>query len=528
MNRMIRSGFSEILRMGTAMLVAVALTCCPDVVGLSADEAPDSKGKAIIRGEPVSEVTQKGVGDLYALVVGISKYKNPKINLRVSDKDASDFAAFLQTQGKAFKKSFVKLLVNEEATKDAIEKLVAEWLSEAGPKDTVVLYLSGHGAADQSGDFFFVTHDADTNNVAKTTLKMKGDQFLRNTKAERVLVITDACHAGAFSQIKTMAGSETPGLTKFMKEFGRSSGRVVLSSSKASETSQERRMLGNSVFTYFLIKGLRGEADVSRDGMVDVKELYDYVFERTTEETALKQTPVWEGKVVGKFPISCLGELEGSVGLEVWFVAQDPRCTNPDCVTPGDATTGCNDPLCGDVTITDGCTMYSGQNYQIGFRPSSRCYVYVFQHGSKGDLYQLFPSSTFLAPENKLANPLEGGKIYWIPAKDAWLHHDRQEGREKIFVVACRSRNAKLEGLYAELEAARKVGEQARIKMLADKVEQGLSAMMPNTTIRRKSQAVSPSEGPANKVRSFEELSELIQSQGLDAVNCVWFRHKNR
>ena len=110
-----------------------------------------------------------------------------------------------------------------------------------------------------------------------------------------------------------------------MEMFKEASGRVILSSSRPNEFSQERPNLSNSVFTHYLLKGLRGEADIQRNGVITLPEIYDYVYDRTKGETEGAQHPQMEGAVAGRFPIAVLGQLEDKLKLDVWFVAQDPQ-----------------------------------------------------------------------------------------------------------------------------------------------------------------------------------------------------------
>jgi hypothetical protein len=318
---------------------------------------------------------------------------------------------------------------------------------------------------------------------------------------------------------------ESP-LDKFMNMFKEASGRVILSSSKPDEYSQEKPNLPNSVFTYYLLKGLKGEADIQRTGVITLQNIYNYVYDRTKEETDGAQHPQMEGAVSGKFPISVLEKLDEPLKLDVWFVAQDSRCANPNCLNPPEGVEECKDPLCGDVTITNGFEMHSQQNYQIGFRPHATSYVYVYQIDTHGNVARLFPGTEFLTPENKLENPLRGGRIYWIPAKDAWARLDNTEGKEKIYVVASRSRNAVLEDLEkeakdikqqgADQDAAHRVGQQTRGQL--DEI-MGISK-----AIVRKAKPIAGDR----KTRSFEELSHAIESTQLDVAQSVWFWHKGR
>ena len=90
-----------------------------------------------------------GKGDLYALVVGIASYRDPRVpKLKVSDNDARAFVDFLQTQSRLFRNVHVKLMVNEQATKVEVEKYLNYDLPKAGKDDTVMIYFSGHGSDD--------------------------------------------------------------------------------------------------------------------------------------------------------------------------------------------------------------------------------------------------------------------------------------------------------------------------------------------------------------------------------------------
>ncbi len=260
--------------------------------------------KAVIRGRSAA-AAEAGLGDLYAVVVGISKYKNPKIPpLKVSDKDAKDFAEFLNGQEGLFKKVHVALLTNELATKAEVEKHLYHKLRQAHKDDTVVVFLSGHGSDDPTspGDFFFLTHDADPDYLEATSVNMSSQRFTQRMESRRILLIADACHAGGFStQVSKAVVRSRENLLRMFKE---SEGKVFVTSSRADELSQEKPELGNSIFTYYLIEGLRGAADQDMDGVVTLNELYDYVYKSTRQATAGYQSPQMEGKIVGPFALA--------------------------------------------------------------------------------------------------------------------------------------------------------------------------------------------------------------------------------
>lgn len=245
------------------------------------------------------------IADLHALVVGVSTYSNPKIpSLKLAAKDATDFAKFLTSQKDLFKNVHIKLLVNEQAIRGEIEKFLLYDVRNAGRNDSVILYFSGHGAIDprRGGEYFFVTYDTDPNYLGASGVLMSCNRFFKGLEARHVLVVADTCHAGSFSdmQTKSIAGS----LESFMKEFRGSSGRVIMASSKPDEYSLEVPGLENGVFTHFLLEALQGAADKNRDGVVSIREAYDYIYAKTKDVTKGAQHPQFEGKVVGSFPVS--------------------------------------------------------------------------------------------------------------------------------------------------------------------------------------------------------------------------------
>jgi len=267
------------------------------------------------------------VGDLYAVVVGVAKYRHPKIQqLTVSDKDAKDFAEFLRGQNKLFQKIHITLLRNEEATKSEVEKHLFYKLRRAGKDDTVILFFSGHGADDPNlpGEFFFLTHDADPDYLATSAVHMSRQWFLQKLDSRRIVLVADACHAGGFAPQgwKSLESS----IVSFMHQFRESEGKVILTSSRPDERSLEKAGWQNSIFTHFLLLGLKGEADTDNDGVVSLKELYDFVYNKTKDATGGLQHPQWEGKVVGTVPIALASRDDRPLPLG--------RITQPQSATP--------------------------------------------------------------------------------------------------------------------------------------------------------------------------------------------------
>jgi tetratricopeptide (TPR) repeat protein len=220
--------------------------------------------------------TDRPVADKWAIVIGISNFKDSSINLKYAAKDATDFRNFLITK-ENFKADHVQLLTDANATKDKIiSKLGEGWLGKLARKDDLVLvYVSSHGSASQEqvGVNFLVSHDTDKFKLISTGLPMQWLTKIiqEQVKASRVILILDVCHSGsAGDESKEIAddddddsnagGAGSKALTRTPLNVGGlnlGSGQVVLSSSLAEQVSWESKNYPNSVFTKRLIEALQ-------------------------------------------------------------------------------------------------------------------------------------------------------------------------------------------------------------------------------------------------------------------------------
>jgi uncharacterized caspase-like protein len=118
---------------------------------------------------------------------------------------------------------------------------------------------------------------------------------------ERVIFITDSCYSGATAGRTFQTASRRAVVSEaFLSRLSKGKGRVVLTASRANEVSEERDNLGHGVFTYYLLEGLMGKADLDGDGIITVDEAYAYVSKKVSEATGQNQHPVKKGEVEGQ------------------------------------------------------------------------------------------------------------------------------------------------------------------------------------------------------------------------------------
>jgi tetratricopeptide (TPR) repeat protein len=242
--------------------------------------------------------------DRWAIIVGISKYKDESMNLKYADRDAEElYNLLLEPLGGGFKEDHIKKLLNEEATTAEITKALRSFLKKAGKDDIVTLYFACHGSPDMDrpNNIYLLTYDTDPRDISGTALPMREiDQSLKeNLNAERVIIIADTCHSAAIGgRIGSRnACNDAQAINVYLQEVSKAKGGVaLLTSAEANESSLEDELWGggHGVFTHFLLQGMRGDADgygQPKDGIVTVGELFDYVREKVRKETDNKQHP---------------------------------------------------------------------------------------------------------------------------------------------------------------------------------------------------------------------------------------------
>ncbi len=267
----------------------------------------DRENLSTTRTVTVTRVVDRG--KIWAVVIGISQYKAVR-SLKFADKDAMAFYDYLLNQVGVPKENLT-LLTNDQATLFNLKRSLGTDLKRrAGQKDTVIIYYAGHGAPetdatspDEDGlEKYLVPYDADPNDLYTTALPMREvETIFQRLASDRVIFITDSCYSGATAGRTFATASRRAVISDaFLARLSKGKGRVILTASKASEVSEEREALGHGVFTYYLLEGLKGQADLDGDGVITVDELYTYVSKKVPEATGQNQNPVKKGEVEGQ------------------------------------------------------------------------------------------------------------------------------------------------------------------------------------------------------------------------------------
>lgn len=211
-------------------------------------------------------------GNTYAVLVGVSKYKDSSNDLAYAHKDAHDMYRLLKPLAGEKR---LAALTDERATRTNVVKALESVFYQAKPEDLVLFFFSGHG---NEGRFFLHDRTLTFDDLSK---------IFNNTKAARKVIFADACHSGT---LRAQGGEK--------KNGGRSAGDSVMLflSSRDYQYSAEILNWKNGRFTQFLLEGLNGSADANGDKVVTAIELFGYVYPRVKKWSYGSQVPVMWGR----------------------------------------------------------------------------------------------------------------------------------------------------------------------------------------------------------------------------------------
>jgi len=251
--------------------------------------------------------------NVWAVVVGINDYPRlPKLKYAVNDAEA--FYRLLVEENRVPAEN-VTLLTNEQASLVNLRSTLGTRIKNAAREnDMVIIFFAGHGATERDAasldgdglEKYLLPFDTDPADLYTTAMPMvEVGRILNRIRSERLVFIADACYSGGSGgRTISVAGMRANIGDGFLERVVGGRGKVIITASSANEVSVEKDELQHGVFTYYLLEGLRGKADMDRDSMVTVDEAYRYVYEQVPMATGQEQHPVKKGSVEGNVVLS--------------------------------------------------------------------------------------------------------------------------------------------------------------------------------------------------------------------------------
>jgi peptidoglycan/xylan/chitin deacetylase (PgdA/CDA1 family)/uncharacterized caspase-like protein len=214
--------------------------------------------------------------DSWAVVVGIDDYQKwPKLSYAVND--ANGIKEML-TSKFGFKPDHVFTLLNADATRVKILSVLGDTLGnpkKVQREDRVFVFFAGHGATRKlpSGrDLgYIIPVDADLENFQGQSISMTNFQDISEAiPAKHVFFLMDSCYSGLALTRGVATGN-------YIKEVARRTARQMLTAGGANEEVADNGPNGHSIFTWTVLQGLEGKADLNLDGFISGSELASFV-----------------------------------------------------------------------------------------------------------------------------------------------------------------------------------------------------------------------------------------------------------
>ena len=230
--------------------------------------------------------------DDLAIIIGLAKYENTPKDAKFADRDASAFYDYTRLAIGLPKENILELL-NQDAEKLDIQKAIKIWLKQKSKpgKSNVYIFFAGHGLASDSGDdSYLIPFDGEPEFLELSALSQK-QLFadINESGPKRVFAFFDTCYSGSTRSEQALVATRPMGIKT--KQLTLPDNIVVFSAASATETARPIEEAKHGLFSYFVMLGLEGAADINGDKTITSGELNSYVSKNVSQWSAGKQNP---------------------------------------------------------------------------------------------------------------------------------------------------------------------------------------------------------------------------------------------
>jgi len=209
----------------------------------------------------------------YLISIGVGSYRDQQVPSRkFASLDAAMVSNYFQSLG-GLPASNVRLLQDWKALRADIDEALLDWLPPHMNRDAVVIvYFAGLASVSSRGETFLVPYDGTATTTSRAYPLKDLEAALSRLKAKQTVFLFDGIvsRMGPDSRTKTAAPQWNPTGSSTLHVIGTSGlGRGL-------EDDQHR----HGLFTYYLLRALRGEADTNRDGDVTLGETVTYLSQK--------------------------------------------------------------------------------------------------------------------------------------------------------------------------------------------------------------------------------------------------------
>ena len=237
-------------------------------------------------------------GQRYALLVGINNYRDgiPTLNYCVNDVKGIEETLKIA--------EYTVVTIHDEQEDDNLLPLQANIVTELenlaqnlGPEDTLFVHFSCHGAVIDNC-VTLITSDTRRQKLLKTSLQLEEIiAAMKSGPAQKLVLSLDVCHAGVDTGRAIIDQEFVDNV------YNNAEGLALLAASTARQTASEPSELQHGLFSYYLIQGLNGDADLDDDGRITVTDIRTFTLNSIRAwnlKHQQKQDPTFQFQGVGE------------------------------------------------------------------------------------------------------------------------------------------------------------------------------------------------------------------------------------
>ena len=188
-------------------------------------------------------------------------------------------------------------MVNKTADEAGLLLSVQDWLSRAVKQEQsdVYIFFAGHGLASDDGEkMYLLPYDGSPRLLSRTAL-LRDELFsdIAAANPRSVTVFLDTCYSGTTRGPDMLIASRPIAIRA--KEQAVPDGFTVMTAAAGDQTAKPLEEAKHGMFSYFLMKGMEGDADANQDNQITAGELHAYVQQNVIQQSSGSQTPELQG-----------------------------------------------------------------------------------------------------------------------------------------------------------------------------------------------------------------------------------------
>ena len=231
-----------------------------------------------------------------ALIFGIENYKNVP-DAKFANLDAEYFSEYARNVF-GIRDDNIKLLVNENASLVGSLEAISIWLPGKIRKNQtdLIIFFAGHGLASTDGkELYLLPSDGNADLLARTGLPRTEifDQITK-LKPKSVTIFLDTCYSGVSRDEQMLLASARPLRIEALENESIPRNFTIFTATKLKQISSGLDEAKHGIFSYYLMKGLEGNADSNNDKKITNGELLAYLNENVSmkaSELGRQQNP---------------------------------------------------------------------------------------------------------------------------------------------------------------------------------------------------------------------------------------------